>query len=671
MSPPLEQRIRIEPDGTVLVLSGKVEYGQGIRTAFAQLVADELDVPIERVKVVLGDTDLVPWDIGTYGSMSLSADGRALQLAAARARVLLLERASRRFGVAPGQLETAQGEVRCKSDGRVLGYPALVEDDPLAGPIPEDVPCKAPAARRWIGQSARRIEARGIVTGQSRFVADLRLPGMLRGQVLHPPVRGSRLRSLDDTEARGMRGVVAVVREGDFVGVVADRDEQALAAVQALETDWELPGNLAEAQGVDVVLRDDGTTEEGLARAARARRVVEATYVVPHISNAPVGPSAAVADVQGDRAIIYAGTQRPFALRSEIAAGLGWPEERVRVLPQLTCGTYGRNSSGDAALEAARLSKAVGRPVLLQWTRADEFTQAPNRAEVVVEARAGLDATGHIAAWWYSELTNPHTYVAAFKPEAAAATSGRNAVPFYKLPAATVLLHVEPSPVRTAAFRSLAAAPNTFAIESLMDELAALCGADPLEFRLRHLEDPRLRRVLEAVAERSGWAQQPRGRTGQTGQMGQIGQGYGMACTIYHGTYVAEVAHVEVLDGGRIRLVRVFCAIDPGLVVNPDGARNQTEGGIQQAASWALQERLTHRNGKITSTSWETYPIATFREAPEAIDVTFVADGTEPMTGLGEPGSVPVAAAIANAVFAATGVRLRTLPLTLGARSGE
>ncbi|HEX2571829.1 MAG TPA: molybdopterin cofactor-binding domain-containing protein [Polyangia bacterium] len=661
MSPPLESRIRIEPDGTVLALSGKVEYGQGIRTAFAQLVADELDVPIERVKVILGDTDLVPWDIGTYGSMSLHADGRALQLAAAWARVLLLERASRKWSVAKEQLETGQGEVRCKPDGRVLAYPALIEDAPLSGPIPEDAPCKAPAARRWIGQSARRIEARGIVTGKSRFVADLRLPGMLRGQVLHPPVRGARLRSLDDSEARGMRGVVAVVHEGDFVGVVAERDEQALAAVQALEADWEMPESPAEAQGVDVVLRDDGATDEALARAAQAQRVIEATYVVPHISNAPIGPSAAVADVSGDRATLYTGTQRPFALRTEIAAGLGWPEERVHVLPQLTCGTYGRNSSGDAALEAARLSKAVGRPVLLQWTRADEFTQAPNRAEVVVEARAGLDETGHITGWWYSELTNPHTYVAAFKAEAAAATSGRNAVPFYELPSATVLLHVEPSPVRTAAFRSLAAAPNTFAIESLMDELAALCGADPLEFRLRHLEDPRLRRVLQTVAERSGWATRPRG---------QKGQGYGIACTIYHGTYVAEVAHVEVLDASRIRLVRVFCAIDPGVVVNPDGARNQTEGGIQQAASWVLQERLAHRNGKITSTSWETYPIATFREAPEHIDVTFVADGTAPMTGLGEPGSVPVAAAIANAVFAATGVRLRTLPLTLGAKSG-
>lgn len=652
----LEQRIRITADGTVRALSGKVEYGQGIRTAMAQLVADELDVPFERVEVVLGETSLVPWDIGTYGSMSLAVEGRVLQLAAAHARALLVERASRCLDVEPAQLETGDGMVRSRRDGRAVSYSALVAGAPLVGTIPDEVECKAPEARRWIGRAMPRVEARDLVTGRARFVADVRLPGMLRGRVLRPPAPGARLRALDDREARGMRGVITVVRDEGFVGVAAERDDQALAAVQALEAEWDLSPR-AEPAGIDVVTLDAGDLGAGFARAAH---VIEATYHAPYIASAPIGPSAAVADVRPDRAVIYCGTQRPFALRTEIAALTGLGELAVEIRPQITSGTYGRNSSGDAALEAARLSKASGRPVLVQWSRAEEFTLAPNRAEVVVDVKAAIDREGRIVAWHHDQLTNPHTAVAMFDPEVAKATSGRNAVPLYRLPAVKVELHVQPGQVRTGAFRSLAAAPNIFAIESMLDELAAAAEVDPLELRLRHLEDARMRRLLEAVAERAGWSARPRGTAGR---------GYGLACAVYHGTYVAEIADVEVSAAGQITLRRMFCALDPGLVVNPDGARNQTEGGVQQAASWVLHERLHHRNGRVTTTAWEDYPIASFRDAPEVIDVQFVTDGRSPMSGLGEPGSVPVAAAIANAVFAATGRRLRTLPLTLDPRS--
>lgn len=648
----LEHRIRIEPDGTVLAMSGKIEYGQGIRTAMAQLVADELDVMFDRVKMVLGETRLVPWDIGTYGSMSLAVEGRILQLSAAYARVLLLERASRRLDIEPTQLETSAGMVRSRRDGRGVSYAELVAGEPLTGPIPEDVVCKAPEARRWIGREMGRVEARELVTGRARFVADVRLPGMLRGQVLRPPIPGARLRALDDREARDLRGVVAVVRDGDFVGAVAEREEQALAAVQVLEAEWEAPPQ-PEPGGVDVVMLDAGDLGAGFARAAY---VIEASYHVPHIANAPIGPSAAVADVQPDCAVVYCGTQRPFALRTEVAAITGLGEIAVDIRPQITSGTYGRNSCGDAALEAVRLSKAVGRPVLVQWSRAEEFTLSPNRPEVAIEARAAIDSEGRIIAWQYEELTNPHTAVAIFNPEAAKATSGRNAVPLYRLPSSKVALHVQPGQVRTGAFRSLAAAPNIFAIESMIDELAAAAGLDPLELRLRHLDDPRMRRLLEAVAERAGWSTRPRGCHGR---------GYGLACAVYHGTYAAEVADVEVSDTGQIALRRMFCALDPGMVVNPDGARNQVEGSVQQAASWVLHERLRHRNGRVTTTAWEDYPIASFRDAPDIIDVQFLYDGKSAMTGLGEPGCVPVAAAIANAVYAATGRRLRTLPLDL------
>lgn len=651
----IEHRIRIEPDGRVLALSGKIEYGQGIRTAMAQLVADELDVPFDHVQVVLGETRLVPWDIGTFGSMSLAVEGRILQLAAAHARRLLVERASQRLDVDPAQLATADGAVRCRRDGRTVRYVDLVAGDPLTGAIPEDAMCKAPEARRWIGRAMARVEAHAIVTGTARFVADVRLPGMLRGQALRPPVPGARLRALDDRAARLVRGVVAVVRDGDFVAVVAEREQQAAAGVQALEADWDAP-RAPEPVGIDVVMLEAGDLAAGFDRAAH---VVEASYSVPHIANAPIGPSAAVADVQTDRAVVYCGTQRPFALRSEIAAAIGLGELAVDIRPQVTSGTYGRNSCGDAALEAARLSKAVGRPVLVQWSRAEEFALSPHRPEVAIEARAGIDRDGRIVAWNYEELTNPHTAVAMFDPGAARATSGRNAIPLYRLPAARVELHVQPGQVRTGAFRSLAAAPNIFAIESMIDELAAAGGVDPLELRLRHLDDPRMRRLLEAVAERAGWSTRPRGHAGR---------GYGIACAVYHGTYVAEIADVEVRDGGEIVLHRMFCALDPGLVVNPDGARNQVEGSVQQAASWVLRERLQYRNGRVTTSAWEDYPIATFRDAPELIDIQFITDGDAPMTGLGEPGCVPVAAAIANAVCSGTGRRLRILPLSTANR---
>jgi nicotinate dehydrogenase subunit B len=652
----IEHRIRIEPDGRVLALSGKIEYGQGIRTAMAQLVADELDVAFDRVHVVLGETHLVPWDIGTFGSMSLAVEGRILQRAAACARLQLIGRASRRLDVDPGQLDADDGEIRCRRDGRSVRYVDLVAGDPLTGVIPEDVACKPPEARRWIGHAMARVEARALVTGAARFVADVRLPGMLRGQVLRPTVPGARLRALDDRAARALSGVVAVVRDGDLVAVVAEREQQAAAGVQALDADWDAPRALGSA-GVDVVMLDRGDLVAGFARSVH---VVEASYSVPHIANAPIGPSAAVADVRADRAVIYCGTQRPFALRSEIAAATGLGELAVDIRPQVTSGTYGRNSCGDAALEAARLSKAVGRPVLVQWSRADEFTLSPNRPEVAVEVKAGIDSNGCIVAWRYEELTNPHTAVAMFDPDAASATSGRNAIPLYRLPAAKVDLHVQPGQVRTGAFRSLAAAPNIFAIESMMDELAQAGGVDSLEMRLRHLDDRRMRRLLECVAERAGWSARPRGGAGR---------GHGIACAVYHGTYVAEIADVEVSDSGKIMLRRMFCALDPGVVVNPDGARNQIEGSVQQAASWVLHERLQYRNGRVTTTAWENYPIATVHDTPDLIDVQFITDRDAPMTGLGEPGCVPVAAAIANAVFSATGERLRSLPL-LSANSG-
>jgi len=456
------------------------------------------------------------------------------------------------------------------------------------------------------------------------------------------------VRSVDDAAARAMPGVIAVVRQGDFVGVVAGREDQARAAADAIDIQWST-APLGQGDALVIPMRDDAGVDDALAKGGMR---LEAEYTLPPISNAPIGPSAAVADVGADRATIYAGTQRPFGLREQIAGMLGLEEKSVRVLPQMPSGSYGRNSSADAPVEAAILSKHARRPVHLQWTRAEEFAFSPNRPAAYLEIAAALDEQGRIAAWRYDEHTNVHTG-GGLDPSLAPMTSGRNAIPHYRIGKARVTLHVEPTPLRTASFRSLAAAENIFAIESFMDELARASGQEPLAFRLAHVDDARLRRVFERVAEMSRWGRAPGAR-----------RGLGLAGTIYHGTYIAEVAEVEVDASGRVRLQAVWAAVDPGQTLNPDGVRNQIEGGIQQSASWTLFEELRHRDGRVVNAGWDTYPIATFRDAPRAIEVDVIGDATKPSSGVGEPGAVAISGAIGNAVFAATGVRVRQLPMT-------
>ena len=644
----LESRIAIAPDGAVTAFSGKVEFGQGIRTGFAQIVADELDVPLDRVTVVMGDTDLVPHDFGTFGSHSTQQEAPVFRRAAAFGRAQLLSRAARRLGIGADRLDTSDGHV--VSGETRIPYGELVADEPLTGAIPDVVSFLPEQRRRYVGRPLPRVEARDIVTGRATYAADVRLAGMLHGAIVRPPVRGAKVRGIEATAARAMPGVVAVVRDGDVVGVVATRADQAHAAADAVDVDW-LAGRPDEGPDADIPLREDTVIEQALAGAA-SRHTAE--YVLPSIANAPIGPSAAVADVTADGATIYGATHRPFGLREGVAKRLGLAEERVHFAPRMSSGTYGRSSSIDVALEAAVLSKGAKRPVHLQWTREEEFSYSPSRPEVTLEVSAGLDAAGTIVAWKYDEHTaNVHT-AGWFDPdpERAGGSQGRNAIPPYRIPHLGVVLHMEPTPLRTANFRSLAAAENVFAIESFVDELAHAAGQDPVAFRLRHLDDARLRATIDAVAERSGWGRTPTPR-----------RGLGIACTIYHGTPCAQVADVEVSEEGVVRLVAVWAVIDPGFVINPDGVRNQVEGGIQQSASWTIFEELRHHEGRIAPTSWDTYPIATFHDAPELIDVLVAGDPSQPSTGVGEPGAVPTAAAIANAVFAACGARVRQLPL--------
>ena len=647
--PRIEDRIRVEPDGTVTALSGKVDFGQGIRTAFAQIVADELDVDFDQVRVVLGDTARSPYDFGTFGSQSIRGEGSNLRNAAAAARALLVSRASARLGVAATELETAGGTVRVKGDGRAVAYADLVQAGPLEGAVPETISTKSPDALRVVGRSVPRREGRDIVTGQPVYVTDVRLPGMLRGAVLRPPHMGAALQSLDDTAARSLPGVVAIVRDGDFVGAVAERYEQALAAVAALRAEWD-PTPPSRGVEHDIELRRDEGVDEAISGASR---VADAAYTLPYLANAPIGPSGAVADVRPDRATIYSGSQRPFGLRSEIARLLRLDESRVQVVPSRSSGTYGRNNNDDAPAEAARLSRAVGRPVLVQWTREDEFAYGTLRPAAYIESTGALGPDGRVAAWRYRVTTHAHILAPVENAQIAAFTAGSGALPTYDIPKAEVLLHVEKSEVRTSSFRSLAGAENVFAIESLMDELAVLAGIDPVAFRLRHISDPRFAAVVQLVADRSGWST----------RRANDGRGLGFACTVFDHTYIAQVADVSVGDDGQLRIHKLWCAIDAGLVINPDGLRNQVEGAMMQGASFSLMEEVEHRGGRVAVRGWDTYPIATFLDAPE-IEVIIGGDATHPSTGAGEAGIVPIGAAVANALFAASGIRCRELPLT-------
>ncbi|MBM4411770.1 MAG: xanthine dehydrogenase family protein molybdopterin-binding subunit, partial [Chloroflexi bacterium] len=389
------------------------------------------------------------------------------------------------------------------------------------------------------------------------------------------------------------------------------------------------------------------------AALAGEARTIQVEYSLPYLTNAPIGPSGAVADVRGDGATVYSGTQRPFIVRAAAAGITGLAESAIEVVAMRSSGTYGRNMADDAALEAVRLSHAIKQPVLVQWTREDEFQCSSYRPAAFIEATAALTADNRVAAWRYALATHAHIAHQTESAQLAAVTAGSGAFPPYSIPAAAIFLHVERAPIRTAAFRSLAGAENVFAIESLMDELAALAGEDPISFRRKHISDQRLAAVLDLVAERSGWAGAPKGG----------GRGLGVACTVFDHTPCAMVADVGVDDRGRVRVHRIWCAIDPGLTINPDGVRNQVEGAILQATSVALMEELKHRNGRITTSGWDTYPIVTFREAP-SIEVIVAGLAEYDSTGVGEIGTVPPAAAIANAVFAASGVRVRELPLT-------
>jgi CO/xanthine dehydrogenase Mo-binding subunit len=682
-NPVLASWLAFSPAGTVTIFSGKVEYGQGVWTALAQIAAEELDVALARVAVAPVSTGASPDEGVTSGSLSIQHSGSALRQACAQTRALLLAAAAAKLGTAASALTVDDGQILAAGQPTGLSYWSVASPGLLDREAGAPVPVKPPGRWSVAGRSAPRLDLPDKVTGRPRFLHDLVLPGMLHGRVVRPPAAVAELLSTGDPT---LPSDVHTVRDGSFLGVVAATDAAALRAARLLAraARWQVTESLPDADDLKGYLlsapAEDATVEsrrdEGAA--ATATTICTAEYTRPFLAHASMAPSCAIARWDDGAVTVWSHSQGVFALRDAIAAGLGLDAGRVTVHHAEGAGAYGHNGADDAALDAVLLARAVpGRPVRVLWSREDEMAWAPLGSAMLARLSAGLDAHGRIVTWRQDVWSNgfigrpgrggePRLLALAHLaggrpmppapdgPPTGAMGSTRNAVPGYRIPDLEVVRHrLLTMPIRTSSLRSLGAFLNVFAIESFLDELAGCAGADPVEFRLAHLTDPRAAAVIEAAADLAGWAGRPRAE----------GTGYGLGYARYKGLagYCAAVAEVEAHSDVRVR--RLWLAVDVGTVINPDGVINQVEGGAVQSASWATRERVTFDRAKITSVSWDTYPVLRFTEVPE-VAVRIVAAPGRPETGAGEIAQGPVAGAVGNALADATGVRVRDLPLT-------
>jgi isoquinoline 1-oxidoreductase len=639
--------LHVGEDGTVTVYTGKVEVGQNSRTSLTQAVAEELRAPVDSVRLVMGDTDLTPFDPGTFGSRTTPTMAPQLRKAAATAREMLKELAAREWGVEPSTLVVADGEVTDGRGRRVAGFGALSRGQKLVRTVPAEVPL-APADRWSVaGHDLAKVNGRDIVTGRHRYTADQAPAGLWHGRVLRPPAAGASLLSLDASAAQALPGVV-VVRDADFVGVAAARDPVAARALEALRPAWKTTPQTSAAtlfgdlrrpprEGVDAGRPSPpqvtGSVAE--ARAAAARRF-ETTYTVAYIAHVPLEPRAAVAQWAEERLTVWTGTQRPFGVKRELAEAFHLPEEKVRVIVPDTGSGYGGKHTGECAIEAARLARAAGRPVKLVWTREEEFAWAYFRPAGVIDVKSAVDQGGRLVAW---EFHNYNSGTAGIRTP-------------YDVANQHVEFHPSAAPLRQGSYRGLAATANHFAREVHMDELAAALSLDPLEFRRRNLKDARLRAVLDAAAERFGWG---RGKA-------EAGVGRGLACGVEKGGYVATCAEVRIEADRTVRVQRAVAAFECGAIVNPDHLRNQVEGSVVMGLGGALFEAVEFEEGQILNARLSRYRVPRFSDAPR-VEVVLVDRKDLPSAGAGETPIVGIAPAVAGAIFEATGVRLRSLPL--------
>ena len=682
----LDAWLAIAADGAVTLFTGKVEIGTGVSTALAQIVAEELDARVERVGVIQGDTERTPNQGYTAGSKTIQQGGPPIRQAAAEARRTLLGLAAARLGVTPEQLTVDDGVVALRGDAaRRVTYAELIGGRRFERAVSAPATTKRPSEYRVVGTSVARVDIPGKVTGAPSYVHDLRLPGMLHARVVRPPAVGATVESIDESSVRDVPGHVRVVREGNFIGVVAEREEQAIRAAQALKVTWHESATLPDIADLHREIRAARTTDKTVssrgditAGFAGAARTVAATYEWPFQMHASMGPSCSVADVIDERATIWCSSQGVFGLRGSLAKLLNRPAERIHLVFAEGAGCYGHNGADDVAADAALLSRAVGRPVRVQWMRHDEHAWEPKGPAMVMQARGAVDGNGRAVAWEY-EVWSP-THSTRPRGDAGETLAGqlqglpikvpfiggdRNARHGYEIDNERVVIHwLADMPLRVSALRGLGAPQNTFANESFIDELAAVAGADPVDFRLRHLRDQRAIDVVRAAASLASW--QPRIGAAALAE-NPIARGRGFAYAQYENenAYAAMVADVEVdRRTGAIRVRRVFVAHDCGLIVNPDGVRNQIEGNVVQTISRTLKEEVRFDRRRVTSLDWQSYPLLRFSEVPDAIEITLIDRRDQPSVGAGEPAACPVPAAIANAVFAATGVRLRRVPFT-------
>jgi CO/xanthine dehydrogenase Mo-binding subunit len=641
--------VHIDENSKVTVFTGKVEVGQNIRTSLAQLVAEELRVPFDAITMVMGDTDLTPWDMGTFGSRSTPTMGPQLRTMAMTARQLLIEAAAQRWTTDPTTLTAADGRVQDPKTSRSLSYGEITRGEKLTRAVSGDPPFTPASDWKIAGTAVPKVEGRNFVTGKHEYPSDILRPGMMFGKVLRPAGFNATLASADTSKAEKMAGV-QVVRDGDLIGVVATDAWTAEQALSAIEAKWNVPAQISNKELLDYLRNNPETDDrerDGAAHItplalqqaiAHAEVKLEQHYTVQYIAHAPLEPRAAVAEWAGGRLTVWTGTQRPFGVRDELAEAFRIPAVQVRVIhPDMGSG-YGGKHSGECAVEAARLAKAVAKPVKLVWTREEEFTWAYFRPAGWIEIRSGVQRDGTIVAWEH------HNY-----------NSGPAAIDSpYNIANQVSQFHPTKSPLRQGSYRGLAATANHFARESHMDELAHAVGMDPLEFRLKNVTDPRLRAVLQAASERFAW-----GRSKPS-----PGHGFGIAAGVDKGGHIATCVEVEVANK-KVRVRRVVQAWESGAIVNPDGLRNQIVGAIVQAMGGALFEAIQFHRGRILNPHFAQYRVPRFSDVPQ-IEVVLIDRKDLPSAGAGETGIVGLAPAVGNAIFAATGTRLRDMPMAAG-----
>ncbi len=646
----LNAYLRIDENGLVTIFSGKIEMGQGVMTSQAQMAADELGVGLDSIRMVLGDTDVCPWDAGTWGSLTTRVFGPALRAAAAEARTVLTQLGAKQLGVAKDQVVVANGVVSVADDpSRKVTYGELAKGKQVSRLVDEKAVLRSVKEFKVMGLSPKRIDGLDKVTGHAKYAGDIRLPGMLYARILRPPAMGAKLKSADTSAAKSLPGVT-VVEQGDLVAVLHAQPDAAAEGIGRVKAEWDVPKPEVDDTSISGYLlrkapqpRVRSTKGDVAAARAAAGRVFESTYETPYHAHAPMEPHTAIAEFKDGKMTIWSSTQSPFGTRDVVAKELALDPKNVRVITPYVGGGFGGKGSGRQSAEAARLAQITGKPVQVAFTRPEEFFYDTFDPASIIKIASAVDKDGKITLWDYD------TYYAG----------DRGTEIFYEIPNSAIRTYGSwgggtPPLFPVGPWRAPGANMNIFAGESQVDIMAAAAGVDPLEFRLRNTPDPRMRSVLQAAAKQFGWKAAP----------GPSGQGRAVACGVDAGTYVALMASVKVdKASGKVTVDRVVCAQDMGIVVNPDGARMQMEGCVTMGLGYVFSEELKFKGAEILDHNFGTYRIPHFSQVPRIETVLVKNDEVLPQGG-GEPGIVCMGAVMANAVFDATGARLFRLPMT-------